>query len=348
MNIEDLKVLEIASVLAGPSVGSFFAELGAKVTKVENPTLGGDVTRSWKLPNEDPDRKVSAYYAAANTNKTVIYLNFDEPDDKASLHLQIAQCDIIIVNFKPGDAEKFELGYRQCLNLNPKLIYAEITGYGSKIKRSAFDMILQAETGYLSMNGSKNAMAKLPVAFIDLFAAHQLKEGVLVALLNGNQPAKVSVSLYDAAIASLANQATNQLMNDHTPKRLGTLHPNIAPYGEILECSDGAQLVLAVGNNKQFRGLCSILGLNPNEKYKSNSKRLENRTALQADLQSAALQITSTDFCEACDKLQVPVGRILSLKEVFDSSEAQRLVIEEEYDQERVRKVKTAVFTISS
>lgn len=347
MKIQELRILELASVLAGPSVGTFFAELGATVIKVENPN-GGDITRNWRLPNESPHNSISAYYAAANTAKQVLSLNYTIEEDRKTLEKEIQSADIVIVNFKPGDAEKFNLTFEACKELNSALIYAEITGYGPESTRSAFDMVLQAETGYLSMNGSKSQPAKLPVAFIDLFAAHQLKEGILVALLQGNKGCKVSVSLYDAALASLANQATNQLMNDFTPKRLGTLHPNIAPYGEVLTFSDDVSIVLAIGNNKQFNGLLNILNLDEKEQFKTNLKRVKYRVELLAYLNGAAKGFSGNEFYESCMNAKVPVGKINNLKEVFEEAEAQNLVIEETIEGQLLKKVRTTVFTISS
>ncbi len=348
MELKKLKVLELASVLAGPQVGSFFAELGASVTKVENPTNKGDITRKWKLPSESSATKISAYYASTNTNKEILWLDFSVKQDFDKLHEEIQGANIILVNFKPGDAEKFQLSYEDCKQLNPNLIYGEITGYGQKDKRTAFDMVLQAEAGYLSMNGTHNQMAKLPVAFIDLFAAHQLKEGILVALLQNNRPCKVSVSLYDAAIASLANQASNQLMNNHTPTRLGTLHPNIAPYGEILEFRDNKKVVLAIGSDKQFRLLMEVLNIEPNTKFENNTSRVKFRKEILEVLQESASKITRNEFVAKCDELKIPVGEIKDLKEVFDTQMAKDLIIEEIIEGEHVKKVKSAVFTISS
>ena len=347
MKIKELRILELASVLAGPTVGSFFAELGAHVTKVENPILGGDLTRKWKQSNENKESTISAYYAAANTGKKIKYLNFQDKKDRLALDSEIKACDIIVVNFKPGDALKFDLSFSACKRQNPNIIYAEITGYGPESKRSAFDLVLQAETGYLSINGSKDTPAKLPVAFIDLFAAHQLKAGILTALLEESAPCKVSVSLYDAAIASLANQATNQLMNANTPKRLGTLHPNIAPYGEVVTSADGVSFVLAIGNNAQFFKLLSALNLRELNEFKTNTLRLKNRVELLAYLEPEIAKINSEDFAARCNKNGVPIGEIKNLQEVFETEKAQNLVIKEIQEGEETKKVKTAVFQIT-
>ena len=183
MNIKELKVLELASVLAGPQVGSFFSELGASVTKIENKTTGGDVTRNRKLDSEKAESSISAYYASANYNKKSIFLDFKNQEDIEKLNKLISESDILITNFKSGDAEKFRLSYSDCKKINPQIIYSEITGFGKNVNRTAFDVILQAETGYISMTGENESnLSKLPVAFIDLFAAHQLKEAIFILL----------------------------------------------------------------------------------------------------------------------------------------------------------------------
>ena len=237
MMLKNLKVIELASVLAGPDVGMFFAELGAKVIKVENKLLNGDVTRGWKSVNEDKTAKVSAYFSSVNYNKEYIQLNLKDENDKTKVYKLIADSDIVIANFKPGDDIKLGMDYGTLKKHNSNLIYGEINGYGSQSKRAAYDVVLQAETGFMSMNGNETSgPIKMPIALIDVLAAHQLKEGLLLALLKKektNKGSLVEVSLYDTALSSLKNQATNWLMNKFIPQPIGSLHPNIAPYGEI-------------------------------------------------------------------------------------------------------------------
>ena len=348
MKVSDLKVLELASVLAGPQVGSFFAELGAHVIKVENKTTGGDVTRNWRLPNEAKEKSISAYYASANTGKESILLDFKDKTEIQQVHDLVRKSDLVLVNFKPGDASRFGLEYEDLKRLNPKLIYGEITGFGPQNNRTAFDVILQAETGYISMTGNENQLAKLPVAFIDLFAAHQLKAGILLALLEGRKPAKVSVSLFDAAIASLANQASNYLMEKHIAKPIGTRHPNIAPYGDLFTTQDEKSIVLAIGSEKQFSTLMELLKTTLPEAYDSNQKRVVERKNLIAFLSPLIAQWTQQEFLEACHEHKIPAGGVYNLEEVFQQNMAKSLVIKEQQEGVNTQKVKTAVFTISS
>lgn len=349
MKVSELKVLELASVLAGPQVGSFFSELGAQVIKVENETTQGDVTRNWRLPSESNTTIISAYYASANTGKETLFINLKSQEGKSEIVELVKTCDIIISNFKPGDAVKFGLDYESCKKINSKIIYGEITGFGKKNNRTAFDVILQAETGYISMNGTNSDnLAKLPVAFIDLFAAHQLKEGLLLALLENRFPALVSVSLYDSAIASLANQASNYLMESHIPKPMKTLHPNIAPYGEIYLTKDLKQVTVAIGTERHFKRLLELLKLEYQEQFNTNAKRVKNRLELNKLIEPAISRLSRTDFLSKANELKIPAGGVYNLKEVFEQDAAKDLVISETLENQEVKKVKTVVFSISS
>ena len=181
----DLKVIELAGVLAGPSAGLFFAELGARVIKIENPKTGGDVTRSWKLQSENKEDKTSAYFWSINAGKDILFLDLSIDKDLESFYDLIKSADILITNYKLGDDIKLKVDYQTLKDLNSTLIYASINGFGDNNPRTAYDLILQAESGFMFMNGEKNAAPlKMPVALIDILAGHQLKEAILIALLN--------------------------------------------------------------------------------------------------------------------------------------------------------------------
>jgi len=352
--LSNLKVIELASVLAGPDVGMFFAEMGAKVIKVENKLQNGDVTRNWKSSNENKESTVSAYFSAVNWNKEYLFLNLKDNTDKEKVYDFIKDADLVIANFKPGDDVKLEMDYKTLSNINPTIIYGEINGYGSDSTRAAYDVVLQAETGFMSMNGNDTSgPIKMPVALIDVLAAHQLKEGLLLALLKKEQTGKgslVEVSLYDAAVSSLKNQATNWLMNKFIPKPIGSIHPNIAPYGETFETKDEKLIVLAIGNNKHFEILLKSIGakdLLMNDNYKSNQLRVINRKQLVIDLKPFFSQKTKEELMEIFIKLNIPVGAINNLKEVFENNKAQALILEEDIDGIKTKRIKTAVFKIS-
>jgi crotonobetainyl-CoA:carnitine CoA-transferase CaiB-like acyl-CoA transferase len=349
-----LTVVEFAGVLAGPAVGNFFSELGAKVIKVEN-KHGGDVTRTWRQPDETPEGP-SAYYASVNWNKHSVFLDFNNTEDhKKALDL-VKEADVIITNFKKGDAEKFGLSFREIKIINSSVIYGHISGFGSQSDRLAYDLILQAETGFMSMNGQpESPPTKMPLALIDVLAAHQLKEGILCAMLKQKeQPGQaylVEVSLYDSAVASLINQATNWLMNRNLPQRTGSLHPNIAPYGEVFTTKDGRSITLAIGNNRHFQRLCKVLKLDhllEEDRFQVNSQRVENRGKLYEILSKTMVKWQADALLEVLQEQQVPAGEIKNLKQVFETEAARSLLLEEEQEGRRTTRPRTTVFHMRS
>ena len=343
---KDLKVIELASVLAGPAVGMFFAELGAGVVKIENPKTGGDVTRQWKSPSEKTGN-LSAYYSSVNWGKSTVLLDISGEADRAKLFELLADADIIIMNFKAGDAEKFGLDYQSLSARFPKLICGYLTGYGENDPRPAFDLVMQAETGFMSMNGTpESGPLKIPVAIIDLFAAHQLKEGLLTALFLREKSGKgfhITVSLYEAAIASLANQASNFLVTGLEPGLSGSLHPNIAPYGETFLCGDGRYIVLAIGNENQFTRFSIAIG-NPglitDPRFSSNQQRVSNRRDLPDLVGPFFIKRTAEEAGIILSAAQVPFAVIRTVGEALESANDKGLLLPGE------KAVKTVVFRL--
>jgi crotonobetainyl-CoA:carnitine CoA-transferase CaiB-like acyl-CoA transferase len=362
MNIfKDLKVIELASVLAAPSVGQFFAECGATVLKIENPLTLGDVTRSWKLPSENPSNSVSAYFSAINWGKTSLALNIYDKEDKDKLYQEIKDADIVLASYKKGDAEKLGVDYETLKKINPRLIYGHITGYGTESFKVGYDALVQAETGFVFMNGEKENNenkkiegTKMPVALVDILAAHQLKEGLLVALLkrekerekngiNNFKGSYVTVSLYESALSSLANQATNWLNAGHSPQKMGSEHPNIFPYGTIFQTKTDS-LMLVVGSDKQFSVLCEVLDINlisEDEHFKTNASRVRNREILRPILEKAFLQTDSNEILRALESNNVPAGSVNDIPKAFENEAAQELLFKDK--ETGLRGVKTFV-----
>jgi len=348
-----LKVVELASVLAGPSVGMFFAELGATVLKVENAQSNGDVSRSWKLASEDSNHPFSAYYSSVNWGKESVFWNLTDEADFEKLKTTLQTADVVLINYKAGDAEKFGLDYSAIKKIQPNIIYGEISGF-SDSNRIAYDVVLQAESGFMYMNGSQNENPlKMPVAFIDLFAAHQLKEGILLALLQQQkkkQAIKVSVSLYDAALSALANQATNWLMGKHIPQPIGSLHPNIAPYGEWFLTKDNKKIVLAVGNEGQFNRLCKLLSIEAlitDQRYNQNQNRVKNREALAKIIGNEIAKWNRETLLDQMIASNIPAGAIRNMKEVFEQDSAKQQLIEEEKEGKLLKTVKGNAFKLT-
>ncbi|MBL7781085.1 MAG: CoA transferase [Saprospiraceae bacterium] len=348
-----LKVLEFSSVLAGPAVGMFFAELGADVIKIENKTTGGDVTRGWKHPSESPESPISAYWCSVNWGKKHVFLDLSMPEDQHLAVEMALAADVVISNFKPSSAKRMGVDAHTLRTANPRLIYAQLSSFADPEDESpAFDALLQAEAGFMYMNGEAGgAPVKMPVALIDLLAAHQLKEAVLLALLHREKTgegATVGTSLMESALASLANQASSFLMTGHIPQRMGTRHPNIAPYGDMFRCADGQMILLAVGTERQFRQLCVCIeqdNLTEEEKFANNRARVQHRDDLNKIIGVALEQRTLNDWMAIFKNQGVPAARIRDMKAVFELPEARAMVLEEQaQDGMDTRRVKTVAF----
>jgi crotonobetainyl-CoA:carnitine CoA-transferase CaiB-like acyl-CoA transferase len=347
-----LRVIELAGVLAGPSVGMFFAELGAEVIKVENKLTQGDVTRTWRLSGENK-HDLSAYFCSINYNKQYIWLDYTNQEDLSHLIELLQSADIVLCNFKKGGAEKFGLDYATLSKTNTSIIYAQLNGFESNDNRVAFDVVVQAETGYMYMNGHpENPPTKMPLAFMDILAGHQLKEAVLTALWQRERTGKgayVSTSLEASGIASLANQASNYLMVNHIPERIGSLHPNIAPYGEVFQTSDNKYIVLAIGSDVQFQKLCQLIGapdMAKDERFINNTVRVPNRIELHKALDIYISTIDCETVMNGAINLQIPIGQVKNLQEVFQTSIAQRMVLEESIDHQMTKRVRSVAFSI--
>lgn len=331
-----LRVVELASVLAGPAVGQFFAELGAEVIKVENLSAGGDVTRSWRSQGEETDDR-SAYFCSVNWGKKSIAVDLKASAGKEIVYELVKMADIVIASYKPGDAEKLGMDYTTLLGFKTDLIYGMITGYGSKNPRVGYDAVIQAESGFMFMNGEPGGPSlKIPVALMDVLAGHQLKEGLLLALLykarTGNGQF-VEVSLLQSALASLANQGSNWLVANKLPRKSGSAHPNIAPYGDLFLCADNKEILLAVGSDRQFMELCKVLSiteLSDNEQYRMNSSRVAHRESLNILLRARISTFQATELCESLKKVNVPAAIIQNIQEALVAPEAKSLFLESE------------------
>ena len=323
-----LTVLELANVLAGPLVGQFCAELGARVIKAEPPGVG-DPTRGWYLASESRDSDVTAYFASANWGKSSIALNLGEAEDQALAGRLARAVDVVVVGYKPGDEVKFGLDYETLRSANPGLIYLQVTAYGTDDPRPGFDAIVQAEAGFTHMNGEPNGgPVKMPVALMDLLAAHQLKEGLLLALLKKARTGEgsyIATSLLGAATASLANQASNYLMAGAVPGRMGSEHPNIVPYGNIYLTRDGREFVVAVGTERQYRQFVAALGLaelGDDPRFANNAERVRNRTQLNALLAERVAGLDAAEIEAEMRARKVPFGFVNDMAAVFEQPAA--------------------------
>jgi crotonobetainyl-CoA:carnitine CoA-transferase CaiB-like acyl-CoA transferase len=351
---QDLQVLDLSTVLAGPSVGTFFAELGATVIKVESPK-GGDVTRTWRLKSEDITGDISAYFASVNYKKSYLQLDFSIESDRLKLDEMIRESDIVIVNFKEGDDTKFRLSPGDVQAVNPAIIYASLKGFASNANRIAYDVVLQAECGFMFMNGNqKSGPLKMPVALIDVLAAHQMKEGILCALINRLKTGRgslVRVTLEESALSALMNQASNYLMAGHIAQPEGSLHPNISPYGETFTCSDFKQIVLAIGSQQQFEKLCectSLQHLLEEKRFSTNQNRVLNRSELAVIIQEKLKQECRDYWMERFIKRGIPAGSIRSMEEIFKNDFARSMVREEIISERHTKRITSIAFRLES
>ena len=323
--LESIRVLELASVLAGPLAATALAERGAKVTKVERPPAG-DVTRSWKTAQEPTESPLSAYYESANGHKTVAWQDLTSPEGRAWLEAALASHDVLIENYKAADLAKFNLTPEDVARRHPHLIRVRLVGFAEAPERLAYDVVVQAETGFMSMNGfSDRPPVRMPVALMDVLASHQIRMACLEGLLArsaGRQGFFAEVSLEGSGLTALVNQATNQLITGMTPTRNGGEHPNIAPYGDVLTCADG-HLVLAVGNDRQFEGLCTVLersDLLDAPEFGTNQLRVQHRRALVQALDESAQKWNKEELELALRAAGAPAGVVRNLQEVFEGS----------------------------
>ncbi|MCC7244355.1 MAG: CoA transferase, partial [Saprospiraceae bacterium] len=296
------------------------------------------------------DSPISAYWCSVNYKKTHVFLDLSQSDDLQQALAYIADADVVISNFKPASARRMGVDSETLRRKHPRLIFAQINSFADPEDESpAFDMVLQAEAGYLYMCGEPDRQpVRMPVAFIDTLAAHQLKEGILMAMLHRErtgQGATVTTSLMESALASLVNQASNYLMTGHVPQRMGTRHPNIAPYGDMFACADDNMILLAVGTERQFVRLCQALNLEDllqNPDYQTNAARVLHREALDRLLAAVFKTRKLDDWMSLLKPAGVPVARIRNMGAVFDLPEARAMILEEPHDSGVItRRVKT-------
>lgn len=351
--LKGIKVVELASVLAGPAIGMFFSELGAEVIKIENGPAGGDATRNWKVAGEDPKATISAYFSAINYHKKYIMTDLRDLVEREKVYDMITEADVVLSNFKTGDDVKFGMEYERLKQMNPRLIYAHLRGFDSDLNRTGYDVVLQAEVGFMSMNGTKESgPVKFPVAIIDLLAAQQLRQGLMLALWQREKTGKgclIETSLEASGIAALVNQASAYLMLGKVPTTAGSEHPGIAPYGDTFKCKDQKDIVLAVGTDKQFLHLCEILGnasIASEPRFAHNPQRVVNREEMVEILAELFSLHNRDELLKKLISAEVPAGGIRDLKEVFESPFAQSMILEEVIEGIETKRVKTVAFTI--
>lgn len=324
--LEGIKILDLSRVLAGPYSTMILGDLGAEVIKVESPQ--GDETRSWGPPFQND---VSAYYLCANRNKKSITVDLKSEEGLHVIKELVKESDVVINNFKTGTMDRFGLGYEKLKEINPKIVFCSITGFGETgpyKDMPGYDFIIQAMSGLMSITGTEESgPQKLGIAIADVITGLYAVIGIQAALLErtvSSEGQKVDLSLFDSAVSTLVNIGSNYLMSGKIPGRLGNEHANIVPY-QTFVTKDG-EMVIAVGNDQQFLRLCNIIKqpeLAEDERFKSNPDRVQNRTQLVPLLQKAFLEQETSYWKEQCDKNSIPCGPINNIEQVYNDPQLQ-------------------------
>ena len=336
--LSHIRVLDLSRVLAGPWAGQIFGDLGAEVIKVERPGSGDD-TRHWGPPYikdaEGNDSREAAYFQSANRNKQSLTLDFTQSEGQRLVRELVAQCDVLLENFKVGGLAAYGLDYESLKAINPRLIYCSITGFGQSgpyAKRAGYDFMIQGLGGLMSLTGRPEGEEgagpmKVGVALTDILTGLYATVGVLAALNQREQSGVgqyIDVALLDVQVACLANQAMNYLATGVSPKRLGNAHPNIVPYQDF-PSADG-NFILAVGNDGQFRKFCEVAGiasLADDPRFVTNRARVAHRAELIPLLRQATVFKTTAQWIEQLEKAGVPCGPINDLQQVFADPQVQ-------------------------
>ena len=315
-----LKVLDLSRILAGPYCTQLLADLGAEVIKLEPPH--GDDTRHWGPPFREGE---SAYYLSVNRGKKSVAVNLKDPRGQRLAQALAKWADVLVENFKTGDLARYGLDYASLQPLNPRLIYASITGFGHtgpRAKEPGYDVALQGISGIMSITGEADGPpVKVGVAWIDILTGLHAAVAILAALHErerSGEGQQLDLALFDTALASLANQAQRYLLTGEVPQRLGSAHPQIVPY-QAFKAQDG-YLILAAGNDAQFRRACEVLGLDElagDPRFASNAGRVEHRDELVSALAARFITQPRAVWLERLTAAQVPVTPVNDIAEAF-------------------------------
>jgi len=321
-----IRVLDCSRVLAGPFATMLLADLGADVIKIESHQ--GDETRSWGPPFwGERSEGLSAYFTAVNRNKRSVVLDLKTDAGRATLDDLARTSDVLIHNFRPGTAERLGLGQQRLVDRHPELITAVVGGFAGddpeQRNRPAYDLLAQAVSGLMAVTGEAGGEPqKVGVAVLDLIAGLEVAVAVLGALVGRETSPvrRVEVSLIESALTGLVNVLANHLASGVEPERHGNAHPNIAPY-QSLATVDG-HIVIAVGNDGQFRRLLGALGLSDSEgRFATNADRVTRRDELTAWLGEAVAERRRDELVEALSTVDVPAGPVLPVSEALAAME---------------------------
>ena len=318
--LSGIKVVDLSRVLAGPSATQCLADLGAEVIKIERPETG-DETREWAPPQFADG--TSAYFATVNRNKQSVTVDISTAAGQEIIKKMVVDADVLVENYKVGGLKKYGLDYDSLKALNPRLVYASLTGFGQTgpdARKPGYDYIIQGQSGLMSITGPEDGLPyKVGVAVVDLFAGLNLVIGIQAALLARAQTGvgqHVDVALLDSAIAMLANVGMNHLATGKVPPRLGNGHPSIVPY-QVFATEGEQHLILACGNDKQFAAVCAVMEQDwiADERFATNPQRVKNRAELVPLMQTVFMRKERDAWLGLFDAASVPCGPINNIAE---------------------------------
>lgn len=326
--LENITVIDLSRVLAGPWASQMLADFGANVIKIERPYTG-DETRYWgppfiknKTTHQPPQ---SAYYHCTNRNKKSIAIDINNSKGQEIIRQLIKNADVVIENFKVGGLVKYGLDYQSIKKVNPDIVYCSITGFGQNgpsSHRAGYDAMIQGEGGLMSLTGESDGdPMKVGVALVDVMAGLYSCNAILASLMAKdkiNKGQHIDISLLDVQAATLANQGMNFLATKNNPNRHGNAHPNIVPY-QTFKTLDG-RIILAIGNDDQFSKFCEFAEcthLSADPKYSSNENRVKNRRSLIPTLIKVMKSNTTMWWIEGLEGIGVPCGPVNNLSQVF-------------------------------
>lgn len=330
--LKGVRVIELARVLAGPWAGQLLADLGADVIKVENPN-GGDDTRQWGPPfvaGRDGENLSAAYFHSTNRGKRSIAVDLKTPEGQQTLRDLANGADVFIENFKVGGLKKYGLDYDSIAAVNPKIVYCSITGFGQSgpyAPRAGYDFIIQAMAGMMSITGEPGREPqKAGVAISDIFTGLYSVIAIQAALMHvraGGKGQYIDMALFDTQAGILGNQNLNYLVSGVAPIHMGNAHMNIAPY-EVFPTSDG-HLIIAVGNDGQFRRMCSVLGIEhlaDDPRFVTNADRVTHRGELRPLIVAETEKWQRDPLLASLEEANVPIGPINSIADMFADPQA--------------------------
>ena len=326
--LDGVKVLDLSRVLAGPWCTQILADFGADVLKVELPGRGDD-TRAWGPPflqtADGEDRELTAYYLTCNRNKRSAAIDLSKAEGAQLIRKLAEKADIVVENFKVGSLGKYGLDYDSLKAVNPRLVYCSITGFGQNgpyASRGGYDFVAQGMGGLMSVTGETDGPPlRVGVAMADLSTGMFATVSVLAALRHAERTGEgqqIDLSLLDTQITMLANQGMSYLIDGQVPGRLGNRHPTVVPY-KTFEVADGI-IIIACGNDSQFRLLCAELGLGAladDPRFAASSARVLNRDAIEAIVQDAVRRFEGRALIERLAAKGIPAGPVNTIADVF-------------------------------